>query len=59
MCKAVGNVPKDNLGDNLVVNARMELCGGFINNLNVTLFNYTVEAKQQMEMNNSIKTSPG
>ena len=33
----MGNVPKDSLGDRMVVNPRMELCGAFIN--------YTVKGK--------------
>ena len=40
-CKELGNVRKDNLGDPLVVNTDRELCGAFINNLNVTFVNYT------------------
>ena len=41
----VGNVPRDNLGPQMVVNTRMELCGAFINTMNVTYVNYTVKAK--------------
>ena len=41
----MGNVPKDSLGDRMVVNPRMELCGAFINQMNVTYVNYTVKGK--------------
>ena len=40
-CKELGTVQKDNFGDPLVVNTERELCGAFINNLNVTFVNYT------------------
>ena len=40
-CKELGNVPKDNLGAQMVVNIKNELCGAFINTMNVTLVNYT------------------
>jgi hypothetical protein len=53
VCKSVGTVPKDNLGTQLVVNTRMELCGAFINKLNVTFVNYTVKAGPKK------KTGPG
>ena len=43
--KKVGNVPKDSLGGEMVVNTRMELCGAFINRMNVTYVNYTVKGK--------------
>ena len=39
----VGNVAKDGMGTQLVVNTRMELCGAFINRMNVTYVNYTVK----------------
>ena len=40
-CKELANVPADHLGNRLVVNEKVELCGAFINNMNVTLVNYT------------------
>ena len=45
----VGNVPKDSLGGEMVVNTRMELCGAFINRMNVTYVNYTVKGKAMDE----------
>ena len=36
----------DNLGVQLVVNTRMELCGGFVNSIDVTLVNYTTTEKK-------------
>ena len=45
----VGNVPKDSLGGQMVVNTRMELCGAFINKLNVTYVNYTVRGEVKDE----------
>ena len=47
----VGNVPKDNLGYHMVVNPRMELCGAFINQMNVTYVNYTVKGKAKGKKN--------
>ena len=43
LCKEVGNVPADNLGNEQVVNHRRELCGAFVNEMNVTLVNYTLQ----------------
>ena len=45
----VGNVPKDSLGGQMVVNTRMELCGAFINRMNVTYVNYTVRGEVKDE----------
>ena len=47
--KKVGNVPKDSLGGQMAVNTRMELCGAFINRMNVTYVNYTVKGKAMDE----------
>ena len=42
----MANLKKSNLhGKELVVNTRKELCGAFINTLNVTFVNYTVKGK--------------
>ena len=45
----VGNVPKDSLGQQMVVNTRLELCGAFINRMNVTYVNYTVKGEPKDE----------
>ena len=45
----MGNVPKDNLGMQMVVNTRLELCGAFINRMNVTYVNYTVKGEAEDE----------
>ena len=51
LCKEIGNVDSDNLGGELVVNTRKELCGAFVNSMNVTFVNYTMQIikKQQSE----------
>ena len=41
---------KDGVGSQLVVNTRMELCGAFINRMNVTYVNYTVKGEAKDEM---------
>ena len=41
-CKRIGYAKKDNLGGALAVNTRIELCGAFINTMEVGLVNYTV-----------------
>ena len=45
----VGNVPRDSLGQQMVVNTRVELCGAFINKMNVTYVNYTVKGEPKDE----------
>ena len=40
-------MPKDNLGGQMVVNTRIELCGAFINRMNVTYVNYTVKGEAE------------
>ena len=40
-------MPKDNFGKQMVVNTRMELCGAFINRMNVTYVNYTVRGTEK------------
>ena len=52
-CKELGNVRKDNFGDPLVVNTNKELCGAFINNLNVTFVNYTRNTQSRWDQDNS------
>ena len=37
----IGTVEEDNLGIQSVVNTRKELCGAFVNTMNVTFVNYT------------------
>ena len=49
LVEKVGNVPKDSLGQQMVVNTRMELCGAFINRMNVTYVNYTVKGEPKDE----------
>ena len=36
----MGNVPRDSLGGQMVVNTRKELCAAFINTMNVTYVKY-------------------
>ena len=45
----VGNVPRDSQGLQMVVNTRLELCGAFINRMNVTYVNYTVKGEPKDE----------
>ena len=45
----MGNVPRDSLGQQMVVNTRVELCGAFINRMNVTYVNYTVKGEPKDE----------
>ena len=40
---------RDGMGTQLVVNTRMELCGAFINRMNVTYVNYTVKEEANDE----------
>ena len=41
LLQEIGHHQEDNLGSQLVVNTRRELCAGFVNTINFTLFNYT------------------
>ena len=41
LCKELGTVDADNMGSQLVVNPNKELCGAFVNTINLTLVNYT------------------
>ena len=45
----MGNVPRDSLGLQMVVNTRIELYGAFINRMNVTYVNYTVKGEPKDE----------
>ena len=42
LCKEIGNAEADSLGNEQVVNVRKELCGAFVNEMNVTFVNYTL-----------------
>ena len=42
-------MPRDSLGQQMVVNTRVELCGAFINKMNVTYVNYTVKGGPEDE----------
>ena len=42
LCKELGNAPEDYHNRESVVNTRIELCGAFVNELNVTTINYTM-----------------
>ena len=46
-CKKLGFAKKDNLGGALVVNTRIELCGAFMNTMEVGLVNYTVSGENK------------
>ena len=41
LCKEMGTIKADHLGEQLTVNTRKELCGAFVNIMNVTFVNYT------------------
>ena len=45
----IGFQQKDNLGNQLVVNIRKELCGAFVNTINFTLVNYTANKLEQQQ----------
>ena len=42
LCNEIGNAEADSLGNEQVVNTRKELCGAFVNEMNVTFVNYTL-----------------
>ena len=42
LCKRLGTVEADNLGNQFAVNTRKELCGAFVNKMNLTFVNYTL-----------------
>ena len=55
-CKKIGTVEEDNLGIQSVVNTRKELCGAFVNTMNVTFVNYTYrreEGKKKQSRNSN------
>ena len=43
----IGFQASDNHGTQLVVNIRKELCGAFVNTINVTLVNYTTSGQMK------------
>ena len=43
LCKISATVDEDNLGGQIVVNTRKELCGAFVNSMNLTYVNYTMK----------------
>ena len=49
LCKELGTRARDNLGGQMVVNTRVELCGAFVNNIDITLVNYTVSREKKKE----------
>ena len=44
LCKRFGSIYENNKLI-LIANTRKELCGGFVNNVNVTITNFTVEQR--------------
>ena len=48
-CKEIGTAEADNLGGQLVVNPNKELCGAFVNEINLTLVNYTEQNRADRE----------
>ena len=53
LCKELGTQARDNLGGQMVVNTRVELCGAFVNNIDITLVNYTVSDNIEMRSKKS------
>ena len=51
LCKKFGSIYENNKL-RLIANTRKELCGGFVNNVNVTIANFTVEGRDQTQENN-------
>ena len=50
ICEEMGNSPKGSNGDDEeVVNVRKELCGAFVNNMNMTFVNYTMDALKKQK----------
>ena len=47
LCKEIGNIPADNLGNEQMVNTRIELCGAFVNVMNITFVNYTLQKQKK------------
>ena len=50
LCKKFGSIYENNKL-RLIANTRKELCGGFVNNVNVTIANYTLEVENQTQEN--------
>ena len=51
LCKKFGSIYENNKL-RLIANTRKELCGGFVNNVNVTIANFTAEGGNQTQENN-------
>ena len=47
LVEKVGNVPKDSLGQQMVVNTKTELCAAVIYRMNVTYVKYTVKDEKK------------
>ena len=48
MCRELGNIAKSETQDEIVVNTRKELCGAFVNEMNVTTVNYTLNTQEDI-----------
>ena len=48
-CQEIGNADADSLGSQLVVNPNNEICGAFVNIINLTLVNYTESNREDTE----------
>ena len=49
MCHELGNLAEDETQGEFVVNTRKELCGAFVNEMNVTTVNYTLNTQKDIE----------
>ena len=54
-CKEIGNADADNQGSQLVVNTYKELCGAFVNNISLTLVNYTEQNRVDTERRQTVE----
>ena len=52
LCKISATVDEDNLGAQIVVNTRKELCGAFVNSMNLTYVNYTLKKNNGKNLGN-------
>ena len=57
LCKISATVDEDNLGVQIVVNTRKELCGAFVNSMNVTFVNYTLSKNKGKKKSGKPKKS--
>ena len=48
MCRELGNIAKSETQEEIVVNTRKELCGAFVNEMNVTTVNYTLNTQEDI-----------